>query len=133
MRPPWRRPPASLNGHHPADPPAPAVPPRPPRRRIASAADTLRRRVAALRARSRRFPRYERAVAGLAAAWALMFAGAWLTFGLGWALLTGGAELAVYFLVPYDVDRPLPPAAVRSDLPPPLRRFAALPEDEEAL
>jgi hypothetical protein len=70
-------------------------------------------------------------VIGLGCAWALMAVGVWLVFGFGWGLIVAGAELAVYFLVPYDVDRPLP-TAVRTDLPGPLRRFAALPDDEEA-
>lgn len=75
--------------------------------------------------------RYGRAVIGLAVAWALMAAGAWVVFGVGWALLVAGAELAAYFLLPYDVDRPLP-TVVRADLPVPLRRFAALDEEEGA-
>lgn len=78
-------------------------------------------------------PRYERAVAGLTLAWAAMFAGAWLTWGLGWALLVAGAELAAYFLVPYDVDRPVEPLPplVRPDLPEPIRRAMRLPDDDE--
>jgi hypothetical protein len=77
-------------------------------------------------------PRYERAVAGLTVAWAAMFAGSWLLFGLGVALLVAGAELAVYFLVPYDVDRPVASEPVRPDLPEPLRRVARLPDMTEA-
>lgn len=80
--------------------------------------------------------RYDRAVIGLALAWVLMFAGVWIVAGFGWALLAGGAELAVYFLVPYDVDRPVEPLPplVRPDLPEPIRRAMRLPdEDEEAL
>lgn len=75
--------------------------------------------------------RYDRAVAGLAVAWVFMAAGAWMVFGLGWALIVAGGELAAYFLVPYDVDRPLPTVR-RTDLPVPLRRFAELSDDEEA-
>lgn len=78
--------------------------------------------------------RYDRAVIGLGLAWVLMFAGVWLVAGFGWALLAGGAELAVYFLVPYDVDRPVEPLPplVRPDLPEPIRRAMRLPDEEEA-
>jgi hypothetical protein len=86
-----------------------------------------------VRRRGHRIGRYDRAVIGLSVALLLMFVGAWVVFGLGWALLLAGAELAVYFLVPYDVDRPIEPLppTVRPDLPEPIRRAMRLPDDEE--
>jgi hypothetical protein len=120
-----------LNGHRPA-PGATPVQPRRVRRVVDVQVRRLVRAYSGARRRSRLVPRYERAVAGLTLAWLLTTAGAWVTFGLGWALLLAGAELAAYFLLPYDVDRPLPPPPVnRPDLPEPVRRWMSLPDDEE--